>query len=123
MGNPKQNADDVDNLLRAWKARAPDKKFGGMTLDEFKAKVQPSLDARESVKTATGQRRDAQTLRADGDVQAMKLHKLVVSSIKGDPDFGDDSALYQACGYVRQSEKKSGLGRKTKTAPVQQKAA
>jgi hypothetical protein len=123
MSNPKKNANDLDNLLRAWKAHAPDKKFGGMTLDEFKAKVLPSLDSHEAVKTAAGQRRDAQTQRTDSDVEAMKVQKLVINAIKGDPEFGDDSALYQACGYIRQSEKKSGLSRKTKTAPVQQKAA
>jgi len=37
--------------------------------------------------------------------------EFVVNSIKGDPDEGADGTLYEACGYVRKSERKSGLSR------------
>jgi hypothetical protein len=36
--------------------------------------------------------------------------------VLGDPAYGPDSALYEALGYVRKSERKSGLTRKGKTA-------
>jgi hypothetical protein len=36
--------------------------------------------------------------------------------VTGDPAFGPDSSLYEAMGYVRKSERKSGLTRKGKTA-------
>ena len=42
---------------------------------------------------------------------------LMVNGVKGDPDFGEDSDLYEAMGYVRKSERKSGLTRKKKTPP------
>lgn len=38
------------------------------------------------------------------------------NSIAGDPNYANDSPLYGAMGFVRKSEKKSGLTRKTKSA-------
>jgi hypothetical protein len=36
----------------------------------------------------------------------------VVNGVRADPEEGDDSALYEAMGYTRRSERKSGLTRK-----------
>ncbi|MGH8165489.1 MAG: hypothetical protein ACREP1_14265, partial [Rhodanobacteraceae bacterium] len=92
------------------------------TLDQVKTAIQPSLDARDAILTADAQRREATNRRLDADRASMLLVGLVINAIKGDPAFGDDSALYEACGYVRRSERKSGLSRKSTTAP-QAKAA
>ena len=35
-----------------------------------------------------------------------------IAKLKADPTEGDDSALYKAMGYVRKSDRKSGLTRK-----------
>ena len=42
----------------------------------------------------------------------------VVNSVKGDPHHGENSALYASFGYVRKSERKSGLTRIV-TVPAQ----
>ncbi len=42
----------------------------------------------------------------------MEKSTLVVNGIIGDPNFGPDSDLYEAMGYVRKSARKSGLTRK-----------
>jgi hypothetical protein len=34
----------------------------------------------------------------------------------GDPNYGDDSNLYEAMGYIRKSERASGLTKKAKAA-------
>lgn len=120
---PKLIAEKIGRAASAWEVLAPDSTFGGMTLAQFKTKVQPSLDARDTVKTVANQRVDAQTKRAEGDLETQRVLALVINSIKGDPVHGEDSALYKACGYVLKSERKSGLSRKTKTAQLQQKAA
>jgi hypothetical protein len=39
---------------------------------------------------------------------------LIVSEVLADPTEGPDSALYEAMGYRRRSERKSGLTRKRK---------
>jgi hypothetical protein len=41
-----------------------------------------------------------------------------VNSVRGTPGFGPDSPLYRALGYVRKSERKSGLTRKGATPAV-----
>lgn len=123
MQTVNQIADRLTKFMDAWQELAPDKTFGGMTLAEFKSKVQPSFDTRDAVRTATSQLADAVNRRTDVDAESTRLFQFAVNSIKGDPDVGDDSSLYEAAGYVRRSEKKSGLSRRTKTAPEQQKAA
>ena len=116
-------SEKLDRAVRAWETLAPDKSFGGMTLPEFTAKVQESLDARQALRAATDQLMVAQNARTDTDAKTLQALLLVVNAIKGDPEHGDDSSLYEACGYVRRSEKRSGLSRKAKTAQVEQKAA
>jgi len=41
----------------------------------------------------------------------------LVNGVRADPDFGPDSALYEALGYTRESERKSGLTRNRKDKP------
>lgn len=114
MNAPKLTTEKLSRLEQAWQDLAAEKSFGGLTLAEFKAKAQPSLDAREAVQAAVTQMVDATTRRQTADVETLRLVQLVVNSIKGDPMLGDDSALYEAAGYVRRSERKSGLRRGSK---------
>ena len=45
----------------------------------------------------------------------MNLDKvLVVYGVMGNPAYGPDSDLYEAMGYVRKSERKSGLTHRSK---------
>lgn len=107
----------LNKLLGAWQDLGADKSFAGMTLAEFKTRVQPSLDARAAIADADSKMTDATTRRQMSDAETLRLMQLVVNAIKGDPTVGDDSALYEAAGYVRKSERKSGLSRKgTRTA-------
>lgn len=116
MMTPKSTELKLGRAIRAWTDLAPDKSFAGMTLDQFKTKVAPSMTVRDSLKTAVSQRMDAQTQRDAHDEGSLAALQLVVNSIKGEPTEGEDSALYQAFGYVRKSDRKSGLTRKAKTA-------
>lgn len=123
MATNRSNSEKLASLATAWEVHAPDKSFGGMTLEQFKAKVKPSLDARSAEATAKDSRRSAALDRTTNDVESMKVHSRVINAIRGDEEFGDDSTLYQAAGYVPTSQKKSGLSRKAKAAVIQQKAA
>ena len=108
----------IAQLLEAWAELAPAKTFGGMTLADFTATVQPSTGARTQIQHLESQMTEAHTRRETSDIQSLKAILLVVNAIKGDPSEGEDSALYEACGYVRKSARKSGLSRKAKTAPL-----
>ena len=121
MQSPNITSEKLNKLVNAWQELASDKSFGGMTLAEFKTKVQLSVDSRQAVDDAAAQMTDATTRRQVSDAESLRLMQLVVNSIKGDPTVGDDSALYEAAGYVRKSERKSGLrrgGNKTAQPPA-----
>jgi trans-2-enoyl-CoA reductase len=124
MSKHKSKKAKLDNLGTAWKNHAPKASFAGITLEQYAEKVQPSQDARDAETMASGQVKDAQANRDNADAQSMKVQQQVISAIKGDPNFGEDSPLYQAAGYVRKSDKKSGLSRKTtKPAASEKKTA
>ena len=109
----------LNEVTSAWENLAAAKNYGGMTLDEFKAQVKPSLDARKSIKDLENKISAQQNLRDDADIESLRLVALVVNGVKADPEEGEDSALYEAMGYVRKSERKSGLKRGNgKPAPV-----
>ena len=47
--------------------------------------------------------------RSLADDTVSELMDLVVNSVRGTPVFGPDSPLYRAMGYIRKSERRSGL--------------
>ena len=116
--NPKQNGEKLAAVLKAWKDLRPTKSFAGMTLAQFTAKVQPSLDARSAIDTLDNQLIAAADQRDTADVESMKQVNFVVNAVKGDPAEGEDGELYEAMGYVRKSERASGKTNKTKPQPA-----
>jgi hypothetical protein len=104
------------NVIAAWEALRPAKSFAGMTLNQFKTKVQPSFDARDQVVECANKRAAALTARAEADEVSNKLALAVVDAVKGDIEEGADGELYAAMGYVRKSARKSGLKRTVKKA-------
>jgi hypothetical protein len=113
---PKDNKAKIDQATNAWETLAKDKVFGGMTLAQFKTAVQPSQAARDTIAALEKQMTAALDAREAADATSLAKVQLVVNGVMGDPAYGPDSALYEAMGYVRKSERKSGLTRKGKTA-------
>ncbi len=114
--NPGKVEADTNAILKAWGALAPAATFGGMTLAQYTAKVQPSLDARGQISTRETEIKSWADKRDDADVNTVTANAAAIKGIVGDVNYGDNSDLYEACGYIRKSEKKSGLTRKGKTA-------
>ena len=114
MDGPKEAADKLTSISKAWQTLAEDKSFGGMTLAEFQAAVKPSFDARDAITDLDNQLTAAKNIRDKADQTSLAKIQLVVNGVVGDPNFGPDSDLYEAMGYVRKSERKSGLTRKGK---------
>lgn|ERR1035437_8031327 len=123
MQTPRKLAGKLDKVINAWKTLRPEKSIAGMTLAEFQAKAQPSLDVRNQIVTLRDQTTDSRTRRANSDRVTNDLLLLVVNAVKGDPQEGEDSPLYAAMGYVPKSSRRSGLSRKTNSAPPAQAAA
>ncbi len=112
---PKQIADATSQIINAWQTIAPAATFGGMTLAQFKTKVQPTFDTRTQIDGLNAQLTAAMDNRDNADAATASATQLVVNAVKGDPNFGDDSDLYDAMGYVRRSDRASGLTRSSKT--------
>jgi hypothetical protein len=111
---PKKALEKLELTEEAWETHAPDAKFYNTTLAQYKAQVQLSRDARNSVASLEQQLAAAINQRDDIDATNLTLEQNVSKAIAGDPNFGDDSDLYEGTGRVRKSERKSGLTRKKK---------
>ncbi len=122
MKSPGEISMELEKVIEAWEDLAPDKSFGAMTLEQFKARVKPSLDTRDTLMAVKNARIDAQTDRSMSDADSLLAVQQVVSGIKADPTEGENSALYEACGYIPKYKRKSGLSRKAKTAGSQVQA-
>jgi len=99
-------------IRAAWRDIAPDAKFAGMTLAEFEAATEPPLKLRADMIDQHAKLKGMKASQADVDQAASDLSDLVVNSVRGTPEYGQDSPLYSAFGYVRKSDRKSGLTRK-----------
>lgn len=115
MSSPKRNLEKLNRIVNAWEMLAPDKSYGGMTLAQFKTRVQPSFDARAQIMTLETQLGAAMASRDDADDESLSAAQMVVNGVKADPTEGPNSDLYGAMGYTRDNERKSGLTRKKQT--------
>jgi hypothetical protein len=118
MSRPKDNSDKITDVLNAWTDLRPAKSFANMTLAQFTAKIQPSLDARDALNTLAEQTTAGFVTRDTADVESNKQVLLVVNAVKGDPAEGEDGELYAAMGYIRKSDRSTGKTNKTKPAPA-----
>ncbi len=116
---PKVIEESTNRILRAWETLAADQTFAGMSLEQFKEKVKPSFDARAAIASLEQEMTAAINRRDEADRETQRLAGLVVNSVKGDLAFGEDSDLYEAMGYVRKSERKTGLTRRKPAAGAQ----
>jgi hypothetical protein len=122
--NPKRVAGKLQKVVDAWETLRPSKSFAGMTLEQFKVRVQPSLATRSQLMTLRSQATDNLTQRHQSDDASLEAAQMVVNSIKGDIEEGENGSLYAAMGYVTRNARRSGLTRKgLTTPPVAQKAA
>ena len=104
--------DRLEHFTSAWKTNAADTEFGGMSLKEFGEATGDSLRYRDEITKQEIRLKGLKVARDKADKVSMEKIDLVVNSVRGTPGFGRDSALYRALGYVRSSERKSGLVRK-----------
>ena len=112
--NPGENEAKINAVRDGWKEHAPTAKFYNLTLAQYEEKVKLSLDTRAEIEQLERQLAAARIARDLADVDSMDLTAKVVSSVCGDPNQGNDGALYSSFGYVRKSERASGLTRSAK---------
>jgi hypothetical protein len=101
-------------MVNGWRTFAPDKSFGGMTLAQFEALATPALAARREIEELESRRAQKIVERETADTAFNARAQQVVAGVLADPTEGPDSALYEAFGYTRASDRKTGLTRKRK---------
>lgn len=114
--SPKVIEEKYTRILNAWKTLAADKTFGRITLEQLETQVAKSNATRERLATLEDEIKQQQANRATEDAITLQMCSLLVKNVVADSDFGDDSALYETMGYIRKSNRKSGLTRKKNQA-------
>lgn len=113
--NNKEVKDRVIKMNNGWSEGAPTVEFGGVKQADFSTEINAAATAEGELADILAQ---ADIKRAEIDDRYQKLQEnsvRVANGVRGDKDFGEDSALYGAMGFVRKSERASGLTRKAKT--------
>ena len=113
----------LNDIINAWTELAPTAQFAGLTLTEFKAKVQPSLDTRTEVSTLETQLTAVRQSRKNADIISNDDAFNIVNGVRSAPGFGENSALYKAMGYIPKNDRRSGLVRPTTNPVITLKAA
>lgn len=107
----------VAKMLDAWRQGAAGVKFMNISQPELQAdydEVQTELQAIADDEASIKMRKVAVAAKA----AAMQKNSVKVrEGVEGDPNFGSDSPLYAAMGFVIDSLRKSGLTRKKDTPP------
>ena len=115
MGNSlKSKEQKMRRALNALRTLAPDTKFSGQGVAEFEAEVSKSLTSRARIEEISIEKAEEMVGRDEQDDKTLLMLEQIVRGIVADPNFGPDSALYGEMGFIRESERKSGLTRKRK---------
>lgn len=104
--------DRVTKVDRAWENMRPNKQFSGLSLENFRERVKPSLDIRAQMAQLESQLRALAAQLAKADEVSEATVSSVINGVRGDLQEGDDGELYEAMGYTRKSARRSGLVRK-----------
>ena len=102
-----------ERFLKAWREFAGDESFAGMNLAEFEAATAPSVSIRDELDQLRARQRGVLAQRRQTDKLSREMMQRVVNAVRASAGHGADSAMYRAIGYVPQSERGSGLTRKT----------
>lgn len=113
----KDVATRVLQVLEAWERMRSWKSFFGLTLEAFKLRAKPFLDARNELATLESQIAHAVSKRDAAAKTLIGVTRGVVNGVKGDPDEGENGELYSAMGFVPMNQRSTGLVRRAKTEP------
>jgi hypothetical protein len=117
---PGRKAEDIHT---AWKELAPTAVFAGITLAEFEAIVTSHTEARQDMHKSKLAWLAAKKAFGDKTTEVNDQLTVIVRGVQGHAEYGEDSPLYRAMGFVPKSERRSGLTRRPAQAPANNEAA
>ena len=103
----------ADKIVGAWKKSADSKSFGDLNVTQYEALRTAVTYSEASVIAAEAALTEARNILATELEKLNAASNDVVDGVKGDKSVGgSNGSLYEAMGYVRKDERKSGLSRK-----------
>jgi hypothetical protein len=110
LRSPKDTILRVEAIDSAWSTMCPEEVFFGHTLEQFRAKIKPMYDVRAEMAAMDTRWAGLKATRQDVDETGNRLGKNIVNAVRSHPQHGEDSPVYAAMGFTRESER--GGGRK-----------
>ena len=98
----------VTKIIRSWETMRPQKSFFGLTLDGFRLKAKPYLDALAELRALDEQYAQAMAKRDQAAPDLQLVVEGVASGVRGDPEETQNGPLYSAMGYVPKNQRSSG---------------
>lgn len=115
--NNKQIRERVTKMNNAWAQGAPAVVFSGITQAAFQAEITGAADDDQEIADLEAQLKLKKTARDEGYKRINNTSNKVRDGVEGHADFGPNHPIYETMGFVRTSDRKSGLTRK-KTGPT-----
>lgn len=110
--SPKDAEVRITDVIGAWGGMRPAKSFAGYTFDQYKGIVKPSLEVRERIANLERQLQEAVAEREAADAVSLEATRRVIHAVRADSEEGENGPLYAAMGYVRRSQRATGLTRR-----------
>jgi hypothetical protein len=108
---PGRKAEDISLV---WKEQAPEAVFAGKPLVDLEAALAGLQESNKDLKIRDQARSAAVKTRDDKLKSLATLLRNLVKGVQSHPEYGEDSPLYRAMGFVPFSERRSGLTRRAK---------
>lgn len=116
--NLKKAVERIERFRGAWEKNAATTTLMGTTLAEFTEATKAPCDAKSEADELRKEARRRHVKGLNALPEVMPLLERLVYAVQASPEFGPDSAFYQELGYVRKSDRKSGLSRKNTEQPA-----
>src|SRR5687767_10492244 len=95
----------VTEVDDAWEKMRPHKLFFGLTLEEFRLRAKPFLDARAEIASFEAHVSHAVSKRDAASGPLLEILQGVVNAVRGDPTEGQNGELIAAMGYVPKNQR------------------
>jgi hypothetical protein len=102
----------AEDIRLVWKEQAPEAVFAGKPLADLEAALVELQQSNEDLKIKDQARSASVKTRDDKLKSLAALLRTIVRGVQGHPEYGEDSPLYRAMGFVPFSERSSGLTRR-----------
>lgn len=106
--------EQCNTMNDAWFEAAKDTSFNGIEQPDFQAAIEAAAADDAAIADLEAEIKMKRDIRDDKYKALDQQRSKVGQGVAGNPTYGNDSPLYGAMGFVRKSERASGLTRKKK---------